>query len=343
MRKLLLVVALICGLMTAACGSDDDTESAAVGGSESSTTDEATFPQTVEHKYGSTTVNAKPERIVIVGLTEQDTVLQLGYQPIATTEWYGDHPSAVWPWAQDELTTKPTVLHPTDGLQFEKIASLRPDLIIGVNAGLTRKDYDKLVKIAPTLAAGKGSYDYFSAWDQQVELISQALGKPEQGKALIQKVRDDYAKVAAEHPQFQGKTATFSQNAFYDGQLYVYPDSLGTDFLTMLGFTINPKLAKQGAKPGEQAAIAAEKLDVIDADVIVFATEKTQDIAELKKVPTFKHLEAIKGKHAVFTDPTLSGAMYFLTPLALEYVLDKLPPALDEAVAGASPQELVGG
>ena len=36
--------------------------------------------------------------------------------------------------------------------------------------------------------------------------------------------------------------ATFSQNAFYDGLIYAYPDGLATDFLTMLGFKINPKL-----------------------------------------------------------------------------------------------------
>ena len=43
----------------------------------------------------------------------------------------------MWPWAQDELgDAKPTVLSNADGFQFEKIAALRPDLIIGTNAGM---------------------------------------------------------------------------------------------------------------------------------------------------------------------------------------------------------------
>ena len=88
---------------------------------------------------------ASPSGSSIVGLTEQDIVLELGYKPIATTEWYGDQPYAVWPWAQKLLgDAKPTVLTNADGIQLEKIASLRPDLIIGVNAGLTKKDYDQL-------------------------------------------------------------------------------------------------------------------------------------------------------------------------------------------------------
>jgi iron complex transport system substrate-binding protein len=298
------------------------------------------FPATVEHKFGTTTVPAKPERIVIVGLTEQDTVLALGYKPIATTEWYGDQPHAVWPWARDELgDAKPTVLDASDGFQFERIASLRPDLILGVNSGMEKSDYEKLSKLAPTVAAGKGSTDYFSPWDQQVELIAAALGKPEQGRKLVQDIRDDYAAVAASHPEFRGKTATFAQNGFYSGSLYVYPEGLGTDFLEMLGFTINPKLTPLVERAGEQVGISPERLGVIDADVIVFATEQPADLAAFKKVPTFERLKAVAERRAVYTDATLAGALYFISPLSLPYVLERLTPMLEAAVAGKAPQQ----
>jgi iron complex transport system substrate-binding protein len=136
---------------------------------------------------------------------------------------------------------------------------------------------------------------------------------------------------------------TFSQNGFYSGELYVYPAGLNTDFLDYLGMTINPKLTPLAKKPGEQVGISEERLDVIDADVIVFATEKPADIANLKKVPTFRLLDAVKDRRAVYTDATLSGAMYFMTPLALEYVLEKLTPQLKKAVAGEAPETMVGG
>jgi len=48
-------------------------------------------------------VRSTPRRIAVVGLTEQDTVLALGSKPIATTEWYGKQPHAVWPWARAAL------------------------------------------------------------------------------------------------------------------------------------------------------------------------------------------------------------------------------------------------
>ena len=285
---------------------------------------------------------SKPERIVVVGLTEQDAVLALGYKPIATTEWYGDQPYAVWPWAQEALgDAKPTVLDASDGFQFEKIASLRPDLIIGVNSGMKRADYDKLSRLAPTVPAGKGSTEYFSPWDEQVELVAAALGKPEEGRALVQRIKDDYAEAAAAHPEFAGKTATFSQNGFYDGLIYVYPDGLNTDFLTMLGFTINPKLTPLIEREGEQVAVSAERMGVLDADVIVFATEKPSDVAALKKVPTFDTIGAVADNRAVYTDGTLAGAIYFISPLSLPYVLERLTPQLEAAVAGKAPQRVV--
>src|SRR5215207_892412 len=181
-----VVIVLAAVLLLAGCGSDND-EAASTPAPTAAA--ESAFPATVEHKYGSTTVPKRPERVVVVGLTEQDTVLQLGYKPVGVTEWYGEQPYATWPWAKGALgDAKPTVLHTTDGFEFEKIAGLAPDLIIGVNSGMKKADYDKLSALAPTVPAGKGSTDYSSDWDQQVELISQALAKPDEGRELIQKV-----------------------------------------------------------------------------------------------------------------------------------------------------------
>jgi iron complex transport system substrate-binding protein len=334
MWRWLILAAL---LVLAGCGSSDDEPAAAAPA-------DTGFPAVVEHKFGTTTVEKEPERIVVVGLTEQDTVLALGHKPIATTEWYGEQPYAVWPWAQDELgDSKPTVLNVADGFQFEKIAGLRPDLIIGVNSGMKRADYEKFSRLAPTIAAGKGSTEYFSPWDQQVELVAAALGKPEQGRELIEQIEADYAAAAEANPEFAGKTATFSQNGFYDGMLYVYPDGLGTDFLTMLGFTINPKLTPLVEREGEQVPVSAERLGVIDADVIVFATEAPSDVAALKKVPTFDNLRAVSERRAVYTDGVLAGALYFISPLSLPYVLERLTPQLQSAVEGKAPQRVLEG
>ena len=341
MRRIPALILLLAAVSFTACGSDDDAPTAAGEGA-TSTEPAAVFPVTVEHAYGSTTVPSAPERIAVVGLTEQDIVLALGQVPIATTEWYGDQPSAVWPWAQEQLGgAKPTVLSVADGFQFEKIAGLKPDLIIGTNSGMTKADYEKLSALAPTIAGVKGGTEYFSPWDQQTELVAAAMGKAEEGRKLVKDVQDAYAKAAAEHPEFEGKVATFLQNGFYDGKIYAYPEGLGTEFLTYLGFTINPRLKEIKTPRGEQVGISAERFDIADADVMVFATEKAGDIDALEKIPTFGKLGAVKEHRAVFTDATLSGALYFMTPLSLQYALGRLTPALAEAVEGEAPRKMM--
>jgi iron complex transport system substrate-binding protein len=334
-RAISLVAALVAATaVLAACGVDG-------GGEPAAAETGSVFPVTVEHKFGETVVPEDPQRIAVVGLSEQDIVLALGKVPIATTEWYGEQPSAVWPWAQDELGgAKPTVLNTADGFEFEKIAALRPDLIVGTNSGMKQTDYAKLSAIAPTIPGVKGSTDYFSPWDQQTVLVAKALGKEAEGEALVEGIKADYAKVAAANPEFAGKVATFSQNAFYDGKLYVYPPGLNTEFLTMLGFTINPELTALAPAAGQQAEISAENLSKIDADVLVVAAEKPEDVANLEKVPTYARLRAVSGRRTVYTDATLSGAMYFISPLSLPYVLERLPAQLKAAVAGQAPNTL---
>lgn len=300
-----------------------------------------TFPATVEHALGSTTVEKAPTRVVSIGLTEQDTLLQLGVVPVATTEWYGEQPSAVWPWAQPLLGgAEPQVLSTANGFEFEKIAALKPDLIIGVNAGIKEKDYQLLTAIAPTVAHPKGGPGYFGGWREQVQLIAGALGRAADGDALISRTEQAYRDAAAAHPDWKGRTATFSQGGPYEGELYVYPDGLNTDFLTDLGFAITPGLEKYASEEGSQAVISAERVDLLEADVVVFATEDQKMLDELLDFSTVRTLPAVAERRAVYTDATLAGAIYFLTPLSASYLLERLVPLLERAVAGNAPTQI---
>src|SRR5690349_1342380 len=140
---------LIAGGALVACGSDE--EPASSGSDGSAPAGGSAFPVAVEHRLGETVIEEQPERVVVVGLTEQDILLELGVTPVAVTEWYGEQPFATWPWAQDLLgDAEPEVLSQADGIEFEKIATLEPDLIIGTNSGMTKKDYELLSAIAPT-------------------------------------------------------------------------------------------------------------------------------------------------------------------------------------------------
>ncbi|MBW0100610.1 iron-siderophore ABC transporter substrate-binding protein, partial [Pseudonocardia sp. KRD-184] len=282
-------------------------------------------------------VPAEPQRVVSVGFTEQDILLALDVVPVAVTEWYGDQPNATWSWARDELgDAQPEVLRVADSYEYEKIAALRPDLIVAVNAGLDQEPYDRLSAIAPTVAHPADGPTIFGPWDAQTRLVGQALGKAEQAEELITGIKDRFAAEAAAHPQFAGVPAVFLQAPYYDGSAIAYQDGLSTEFLTDLGFVV-PSDIDRFAPEGDtaQAYIPLENLGVLDgADVLLWATEDTTARTELEAQPLYRQLAAVRGGNLVFTDGELAGAIYFSSPLSLPYVLDRLVPLLEQAVVG---------
>ncbi|OZC78683.1 ABC transporter substrate-binding protein [Rhodococcus sp. 06-462-5] len=322
------------GMLTACSNSADEASPTA-----STSSDSAAFPVAIEHAFGETVVPEEPTRIVVAGYTEQDTVLALGVIPVGVTEWYGDQPYATWPWAQAALgDAQPEVLSNDDGFETEKIAALEPDLIIATNAGLTAESYSVLSDIAPTLAQSDASTAYFEPWDVQAEKIGRALGQKSEVDALIDGVNQKFADAAAAHPEFAGKKAIFLQNAFYEGKAIAYQNGLSTDFLTKMGFVIPDDIdAYVPADGGGQASIPLENLSVLNAaDVLIWGTEGPGDRAELEKEAVYDALEPVKDGNLVFTDGVTAGAIYFTSVLSLPYVIDKLTPALDEALGGSA-------
>ena len=335
-RRLSGAVGALVLMVVAGCGSDSGSDSTASNSEASGAEDAAAsaFPVTVTHKFGDSTVPAEPQRVVTIGVTEQDNVLALGVTPVGVTDWYGDQPFATWPWAQDELgDAKPEVLATSDGFKFEQIAALEPDLIVGTNAGMSKQDYEKLSALAPTIAQSGEYTDYFEPWDVQHLAIGKALGKEAEATEQVDAIKADFAAAAEEHPEFAGTPAVFLQNAFYDGSAIAYQDGLSTDFLTDLGFVI-PKQIDEYAADG-QAYIPMENLSVLNnADVLLWATEKDTDRADLEKEAVYRNLDAVKGGNLAFTDEVLAGAIYFTSPLSLPYVLENLVPKLATAVEG---------
>jgi iron complex transport system substrate-binding protein len=333
----------VSGLALAACGGGAEAEPAPQAAStqaESAVIAEEApgFPREVEHALGTTVIPEEPTRIVTVGVTEQDALLALGIAPVGVTEWYGEQPYATWPWAQDELgDAQPAVLTTVDGFDFEQIAALDPDLIVGTNAGLDEKSYELLSEIAPTIAHPVDSEPYFSAWADQAELIAQAVGKEAEMAVIVDGIRQRFAEAAAAHPEFDGTSIVFLQNAFYSGEAIAYQNGLSTEFLTDLGFTI-PEEIDAFVKEGEQAHIPLERLSVLDAaDVLLWATERPADRAALEDEPIYRTLEEVEAGRLVFTDGVTAGAIYFTSVLSLPYVLDQLVPALESTLAGDGP------
>jgi iron complex transport system substrate-binding protein len=306
-----------------ACGGTSEEPAAATG-------------VTIEHKYGATTIKGQPKRVVVVGLEEQDALLALGIVPVGTTKWLSAYPGEIGPWAKPKLgkAAVPTVLDATDGVQFERVAKLRPDLILGLYSGLTKADYDKLSRLAPTVAQPKGLPDYGVSWQELTKTVGKAVGKPEQADQLVASVEQRFAQARKEHPEFAGKTALMATP--YEG-IFVYgTEDNRSRALTSLGFQLPKDLDKL---IGDQfgANISKERTDLLDTDALVWLVEDpVKDKQKLQGDKLYGDLNVAKQGRDIYISVSsdYGNATSFVSVLSLPYLLDGLVPQLTAAADG---------
>lgn len=316
-----------------ACGSGESDDAAAPADN----AQKGAYPVTLDHKYGDTTLTSEPQRIVTVGLSDQDAVLALGKVPVGTTEWLGEFKGAIGPWAEKALGDKPrpTVLHDDGtGPQVEKIASLRPDLILALYSGLTKDQYRTLSKIAPVVAQPEDGPDWSISWQDQTEQVGKALGKSEEATKLIATTEKHITDAAAAHPEFQGKSAVMATP--YQG-MYVYgPQDNRSRLLNGLGFQLPTDLSTVvGDAFG--ANISKERTDLLDTDAVVWiVTDPAKDTKKLHADPLYGKLGvAEEGREVMVKESSHFGsAISFVSPLSLPYTVDRLVPMLAAAVDG---------
>jgi iron complex transport system substrate-binding protein len=279
---------------------------------------------TIPHAFGETTVPGPPKRVVSAGFTGQDDLLALGIVPIAVTNWFGDQPFGVWPWAAAKLgNAKPVVLNLDNGIQVQRIAALLPDLIVATDAGLDQDTYQKLSGIAPTLPQSGGDA-FFEPWKDQATAIGQAVFQSGQINSLISGVDKSFAAVADKYPQFKNKRVLLLQAKFHDDNL-VATIGWRAEFLTQMGLAI-PESITPMAVDQERAFIPHDKITSVlgGADVLVWTTEDEKSQAALMA----NHDVAAVRSRSVFTTKEQAGAIAYASPLSYPLVADQLPPLI---------------
>ncbi|MEU3708484.1 iron-siderophore ABC transporter substrate-binding protein [Streptomyces catenulae] len=325
--------ALGAGLL-AGCGSGAADEGAANDGANSSAS-AGTFPVTVEHAFGSTTIPKAPKRVVTVGYTDDQDVLAFGVKPVGMVDQYpnpaGKSPdiNTQWPWVKDKWGgARPEVImsNGDSGPNYEKIAALRPDLIIAVYSEIDKDAYDKLSRIAPTVGRTKAEKQPFSAtWQENAQHIAKALGKPDEGTKLVKGIQDKLAAVRKEHPEFADQTAV-ALSWYKDAVAPFTTKDVRGQLLKGMGFKGQTAIDRI-AGDKFYTPLSAERMDLVDVDR-VFAINDRADTEALKKSALFTNLKvAKKGKVSYLLDsegPAAGAAMSQATLLSLPYAIDQL-------------------
>lgn len=304
------------------------------------------FPVSVEHYYGTTTIEAKPERVVSVGMHEQDFLYALGLAPVGVKEWWGDHAYATWPWAEEArqaVGAEPAVMD-TDGVNYEWVAAQDPDLIIAIYVTMDEERYERLSQIAPVVVTPAGYEHWGAPWQAELTIIDQATsGNSDKADAIIAGFADRFAAVRADYPELEGKTGT---NIYYrDGAFTVWSSNdLASKFLIDLGLVFPPELDAM-AQDDNRIDVSVENIGLLDMDVAIWPVEgpDSPEREAVEAMDLYQRLDIAGEGRSIWLDDgdgLAYAAMSWQTPLSLGYLLDILPPKLAAAADGDPATEI---
>lgn len=294
--RLLLAGGLIAAVALAfsACGSDDTKAAPAKAA--------APATRTVHTAKGDVTVPAAPKRIVALAPQVRGTLYDLGVDPVGI---YNEGKEYISPRYTDKIADA-TTIGTAGELDLEKIAALKPDLIIGVDYEWNTKQYGELKQIAPTVIADA------STWQATAQTTADAVGKDDALTALEQKFDDRAAAIKKQYADVLGRYRwDILQGGFDDGKFWLYgPKSDAGAILSAAGVRF---ASASAAVPGpDDKPVSYEDLDTLtSADVIGFYANfdntPTNNGPQLFKQAGFKALPAVKAGHTVPIPDFLPG------------------------------------
>lgn len=291
-----------------------------------------TFPATVTHMYGTTTVRQAPKRVVSVGYNEQDTLLALDVVPVGILRWFATQPRAVGPWAEPKLgAAQPTIIPPAE-LDFEAIVKLAPDLIVGIYRDMKPEEYQRLSQIAPTVAPTVGATPFGVPWRDEAKLIAAALGHTPAMERIIADVEGKFAAAKRANPQLAGKNVVVSLPAV-DGQYYAYSRQDGrVRFMEEIGLTLSPAIDAL-EKAAFYTTLSRERVNLLETDVLIFLVSTDAVLQALKADTLLQGLNVAKQNRIIYiTDPNVVQAYAMNSVLSLPYAIEQVVPQIAQII-----------
>ncbi len=340
-RLLATVAATVAALSLAlaGCSTGSTTDAGASNGDAAPAADAAAYPVSIKHVYGETTIEKAPTRVATLGWSDQDVVLSLGVVPVASTKiTYGGNAAGSTAWFDAKLKElggqQPARYSDADGIPVEEVAKATPDLIVATNSGITKDEYDKLSKIAPTIAYPGDAWG--TSWQTSLDMIGTALGRSDEAAKVKAETEAVLKKAQTDNPQIVGKTVIFGMLSATDtSQVQFYtPLDNRPRVLTDLGMKTAP-VVEQLSKGSKEffKTISAEQAGTLKSDVFITYTEKPGEMGKFLSDPLLKQIPAFKtGGYVEAANPVEVTGMSSPSPLSLPYVAEKFVPLIAQAV-----------
>ena len=281
MKKVTTLIVIMCILVLSACGANKTPKES---NDQAQQSDEKAY--TVQHAMGSTDIKGTPKRIVILTNEGAEALLAMGIQPVGAVQ---SPAQKVWYDHMDMTGTESVGIESEPSL--EKIASLKPDLIIG-NKMRHEAIYEQLNKIAPTVYAETLRGD----WQENFNLYAKAVNQEEKGKEVLDAYNGRVETIKTELGDQTKKK--ISMVRFMAGDVRIYhKDSFSGVILDQLGFA---RADGQDVDDFAERGVTKERIPAMDGDVLFYFTYETGDNEATKLTndwiedPLFKNLNVSK-------------------------------------------------
>lgn len=103
-------------------------------------------------------------------------------------------------------------------------------------------------------------------------------------------------------------------------------------FLAALGMRPPTAARALPQAPGGRTEVSLEKLDVLEADVIMSTSPDPASLREFERRPVFRRLAAVRAGHYVSLPITEAVSMAFPSVLSVPWALHRIVPKIEAVV-----------
>ncbi|MBS4198080.1 siderophore ABC transporter substrate-binding protein [Bacillus sp. FJAT-49732] len=201
--SLLIISALM--IIIAACGTSSKSNN------DENTDAEPTEELTIKHKLDETKVKKNPEKVIVFDFGSLDTLDKLGIEPIALPK--ANIPKYLEKYEDAKYENVGSLKEP----DFEKIHSLKPDLII--ISGRQMELYDEFKAIAPTIFLGVDTENYMESFESNARTIGNIFDKEDEVNKELSAIEESIKALNEKGSKVDGKSLIVLAN---EGKVSAY-------------------------------------------------------------------------------------------------------------------------